>query len=182
MQREYGQKAPQLEDGSLLINEVTLTSEQTDEVKHDIALTGKVVDGGKRALSLSTAFSFLILVGYITVVVITFLGVSLISSVLFLIALFVASEINKRVYRASVISSAKMLLSIKSRSLVASTVRNFWSTADKGQQTTQHMNLMLHKEINLGGGDTYRLLLDSAVDNGYVLRVVQKPDQKPVVS
>lgn len=175
MQSEYGQRAPELPDGSLLLNEVKLSAEQTEEIKHDIELTGKVMDGGKRALSLSSVATFALVAGYLSIFVLALMGAGALTCLIVLITLLVLSEINKRVFRASVVSSARALLAYKSRPLIASSVRNFWAASDTHQQNTQHMNLMLHKEIQLGDNDTYRLLLDVAVPDSYVLRLVQKP-------
>lgn len=175
MRPEYGQKAPQLSDGSVLINEVTLTAEQTSEVKHDIDLTRSVIDGGKRATKIMVGIAVTIALSHIGVIVAALMGMNSLGLILLLGSLLISAEINKRVYRNFVASSAQRLQSIKSRPTVASVVRNFWATSDAKGQAGDHMNLMLNKEVSLGKGDAYRLVLDPSSEANYVLRVVHTP-------
>lgn len=180
MQPEYGQKAPQLSDGSVLLNEATLTAEQTSDVKHDIELTRSVVDEGKRATKIMVRVALTLALGHVGAIVAAIMGMSALGLIFLLGALLISAEINKRIYRNFMKASVVRLQAIKSRPTVASVVRNFWATSGAKSQAEDHMNFMLEKEISLGGGGAYSLIMDQSSEDNYVLRVVQKPAKEVV--
>jgi hypothetical protein len=180
MQPEYGQKAPQLSDGSVLLNEVILTAEQTSEVKHDIDLTRSVIDEGKRATKIMVGVALTLALGHIGAIVAAIMGMSALGLIFLLGALLISAEVNKRIYRNFMKASSVRLQAIKSRPTVASVVRNFWATMSAGAQSGDHMTLMLEKEVRLGGGGAYSLVMDQSSEDNYVLRLVQKPAKEAV--
>lgn len=176
----YGLKAPKLDDGSLLLQELTLTPEQTAQVKAD----KNSIDTARKQ-TVRAFFGFLILdnVFFITGLSIAIsnimderehLPMTLLSVFCIAVSYFIGRYRRKGSARL-----AERIVEIFNESKISSEVVHVFKRympGDKGTQCNTYLELLLKNDSELGNNTAYRVRLDTTNAESFVVREVILPE------
>ena len=180
MDKEYGQKAPTLPDGTQLLNEVAISSEHTEQMKSDRTAMRKVM----RRTFLTTII--LLIVGAVTfysgvfLIVMNLLddsygdvSVYIIGGVLLGSSWLINSYAKQGRMRVTL-----RLLDITKASKAAAALLPYYvryMPGNPGLQNYTYMRLVMDNDSELGTNEEYRVRLDTSNDSSYVLREIIAP-------
>lgn len=170
----YGQQAPRLSDGSLLLAEIILTPEQTRDLKYDIDLSRQALQKSKMLFVSLLSSATVALLAAVVIVVLALTGtIDTIKTLVFAALIFALSELSKSIHKGRMRSAAGELRGFKSLPLVTSTVNNYWAAHDTGERMSNYIDLLCLDSVSLDSASLYHLVLDRSTENRYVLRIVQ---------
>lgn len=185
---DYGLKAPKLDDGSLLLQELTLTADQTEQVKND-----KVSIETARKQATRSFFGFLLLdnaffIAGLSIGISNILAegenipMSLLSVFCFVVSFIVGMHRRKGSARL-----ALRLLDIFKESKIATEVVSVFKRympGDNGVQCYTYIDLLMNNDTELGNNKSYRVRLDTSKDNSFVVRevILSESVEAPLIS
>lgn len=185
MDNEYGQKAPALPDGSLLIQELRLTPDQTQQMA---AEKKAILDDYKKVMAKSALLILsclalnaavlitLIVTGVMAVASGSALNPVLMYSLLGAVALlyFADKPVKKaceKMFTKSALRVIEMVGESKVEPVIFPLVSRYMA-GDKKARVKTYMSLIMHGETLLGSSKVNKLRLDSADDESYIVREV----------
>jgi hypothetical protein len=184
----YGLKAPKLDDGSLLLQELTLTADQTAQVKADKESIETARNQATRAF-----FGFLLLDNVFFIVGLSILISGWMSETdntamsLFGVFCLVVSFFIGRHRRKGSARLALRMVDIFKESKIASEVVSVFKRYMPGDYSVQcytYLDLMMKNDTDLGNNKSYRVRLDTSKDDSFVVRevILSEPVEAPLIS
>lgn len=177
---DYGLKAPQLDDGSLLLQELTLSADQTAHVKSDKSSIAKA----RKHVFVSSILLYLLdtalfLTGMTTLLNMTVSKADNPPLMVIGIVCLIGSYLAGRHRRGGDKRLALRVVDIYNSSAAAPEVIQMvkrYMPGDAGTQCFTYIDLLMKDDIDLGGTKTYRFRLDTSKDENYVVREVIVPE------
>jgi hypothetical protein len=185
---DYGLKAPKLDDGSLLLQELTLTADQTAHVKADKDSIDAAQTQATRAF-----FGFLLLdnvffIGGMSIGISNIIAEGEnIPMLLLSVFCFVVSFCIGRHRRKGAARLALRMVDIVKESKIATEVVSVFKRympGDNGVQCYTYIDLLMKGDTELGNNKSYRVRLDTSKDESFVVRevILSEPVEAPLIS
>ena len=180
MDKEYGQKAPTLPDGTTLLKEVSLSEEHTEQIKSD---RSAIQEAMKRTFKSSVALLFVYGVvnvsGYVILIQFIFHEAmrtpffALLSATLIIGSMVLKRHIAKGRERLSL----RMLEITKASKAAAALIPLYqrYMPGETGAAQYAYMRLVMDNDAELGSSKEYRVRLDTTNGSSYVVREIIVP-------
>lgn len=170
----YGLKAPKLDDGSLLLQELKLDAEQTAQIKSDRAELASSQTRAKRAYLVWLAVETLIQVGAVFLIFSNSFAWTLFGLFGIVVSLFISRYRKQGPGRL-----AQQMIEIVDKSKVSSEVVQVFKRympGDRGIQRFTYLELVMKGDTVLGNNSLYRVRMDTTNESGFVVREVILPE------
>lgn len=171
----YGLKAPKLDDGSLLLQELKLDAEQTAQIKSDRAELASSQTRAKRAYLIWLAVETAIQVGALLLLIWS----NSFAWTLFALFGIVVSLLISRYRKQGPGRLAQQMIEIVDKSKVSSEVVQVFKRympGDRGTQRFTYLELVMKGDTVLGNNSLYRVRMDTTNEAGFVVREVILPE------
>lgn len=179
MEKEYGQKAPTLPDGSILLQEMKLSAEQTANFKSDKT---SVRAAQNHTLWTSLLIGFLSISCYTATVSMAIRNLSVpeaeATPISVICGILILGLILGRHFSKSGERLAQKMVDIVKASKTAPDVTRFFARympGDNAIQSWTYMRLLMDSESELGTNQSYRVKLDTSDSERYLVREVIVP-------
>lgn len=180
MEKEYGQKAPTLPDGTMLLNEVPLSEEHTEQIKADRNVLRSMMNKSALTFIALILVSFLLNISGIGLMIMSFLNPALQHAFTFCLAgaLVLTSWGIEKYAKKGGERLALRMVEVTKASKAASALLPLYVRYMPGEEGIQHytyMRLLMDKDSELGNSEEYRVRLDTTNDSRFVVREIIVP-------
>jgi len=177
---DYGVKAPKLDDGSLLLQELVLTAEQSGQIKFD----KDEIEKARKHTFVSSVWLFILdNLLFMTGICFLFHAFSDSASNAALPMLgtffFILSFVVGRHRRNGTARLAERMVEIFQVSKIAPEVTNVFKRympGEAGVQCYTYVDLLMKDDVEVGNSKSYRVRLDTSKAENYVVREVVLPE------